>query len=255
LEGKVIEYAASRLVPEHFGEVKQRKEEIVARTMAAVRDRLTKEIAYWDHRAEELKAQELAGKVNARINSGKARQRADDLQARLQKRVQELEQERWLSSLPPVVMGGALVIPQGLLVPIREQEKGEPASAQEREKIARAALNAVVDTERSLGFQPKDVSDAKCGYDVESGIPGTGRLRFIEVKGRAAGAQTVTVTRNEILTGFNKPEDFILALVEVDGERTTARYLRRPFQREPDFAVTSVNYDLSELLARAELPS
>ena len=255
LEGKVIEYAASRLVPEHFGEVKQRKEEIVARTMAAVRDRLTKEIAYWDHRAEELKAQELAGKVNARINSGKARQRADDLQARLQKRVQELEQERWLSSLPPVVMGGALVVPQGLLVPARDQEKGEPASAQEREKIARAALSAVLEMERTLGFQPKDVSDAKCGYDVESGIPGTGRLRFIEVKGRAAGAQTVTVTRNEILTGFNKPEDFILALVEVDGERTTARYLRRPFQREPDFAVTSVNYDLSELLARAELPS
>jgi len=153
------------------------------------------------------------------------------------------------------VMGGALVVPQGLLVPARDQEKGEPASAQEREKIARAALSAVLEMERTLGFQPKDVSDAKCGYDVESGIPGTGRLRFIEVKGRAAGAQTVTVTRNEILTGFNKPEDFILALVEVDGERTTARYLRRPFQREPDFAVTSVNYDLSELLARAELPS
>jgi len=69
-----------------------------------------------------------------------------------------------------------------------------------------------------------------------------------------AGAVTVTITKNEILTGLNKPEDFILAVVEVDGEQTTARYVRAPFQREPDFAVTSVNYDLGELLKRAEAP-
>ncbi len=31
-------------------------------------------------------------------------------------------------------------------------------------------------------------------------------------------------------------------------------YLRQPFQREPDFGVTSVNYDFAELLARAEVP-
>ncbi len=82
-----------------------------------------------------------------------------------------------------------------------------------------------------------------------------GKLLFIEVKGRAAGATTVTVTKNEILTALNKPDDFILAIVEVDGD--TARkpvYVRQPFQREPDFAVTSVNYNLAELLSRAEAP-
>ena len=255
LEAKVLEYAVTELVPHHLGEVQHRKQEMVTTTMAAVKDRLTKEINYWDHRANELKLQELAGRVNARINSGKARQRADELQARLQKRMEELEQERHIAPLPPVVIGGALVVPRRLLGSATQQHKGEPVSAQDREKIARAALIAVLDMERTLGFSPKDVSDAKCGYDVESGMPGTGRLRFIEVKGRAAGAQTVTVTRNEILTAFNKPEGFILALVEVEGERTTVRYLRQPFQREPDFAVTSVNYDLSELVARAEKPS
>lgn len=30
--------------------------------------------------------------------------------------------------------------------------------------------------------------------------------------------------------------------------------LRRPFQCEPDFGVTGVNYDLGDLLARAEEP-
>ena len=63
-----------------------RKLELIAKTEAAVKDRLTKEITYWDHRAEQLKLQEQAGKPNARLNSGEARKRADDLQGRLQKR-------------------------------------------------------------------------------------------------------------------------------------------------------------------------
>jgi hypothetical protein len=65
----------------------------------------------------------------------------------------------------------------------------------------------------------------------------------------------VTVTRNEILYSLNKPEDFILALVEwLDDGGSRVRYLRQPFQREPDFGVTSVNYGFAELLARAEAP-
>jgi hypothetical protein len=50
-------------------------------------------------------------------------------------------------------------------------------------------------------------------------------------------------------------EDFILAIVLVDGDTVTPWYIRRPFQREPDFGVTSVNYNVEELLARAEQPS
>ena len=52
----------------------------------------------------------------------------------------------------------------------------------------------------------------KRGYDIESRVLGTGKLRFIEVKGRAEGAETVTISKREIITGLNKPEDFILAL-------------------------------------------
>ncbi len=255
LESKVLEYAVQSLVPEHFNEVKTRKEELVEKTMAAVKDRLTKEITYWDHRAEELKAQELAGRT-PRLNSGKARQRADDLQARLQKRLEELEQERRLSPMPPVVIGGALVIPAGLIARLTGERQADPAQfARERERVMRLAMTAVIEAERRLGFSPRDVSTQNLGYDVESEIGALGRLRFIEVKGRARGADTVTVTKNEILTALNKPDDFILALVEVDGDSATPRYVRRPFQREPDFGVTSVNYDLKDLTARANEPN
>ncbi len=255
LESKVLEYAVQNIVPQHFNEVKTRKEELVAKTMAAVKDRLTKEITYWDHRAEDLKAQELAGRT-PRLNSGKARQRADDLQARLQKRLEELEQERHLSPMPPVVIGGALVVPAGLFARLRGERQADPAQfARERERVMQLAMAAVIEAERRLGFAPRDVSAQNLGYDVESEAGIEGRLRFIEVKGRARGADTVTITKNEILTALNKPDDFILALVEVDGDSTTPRYVRRPFQREPDFGVTSVNYALKELSAKSSEPS
>jgi hypothetical protein len=41
--------------------------------------------------------------VNAKINSAKARQRADELTMRLQKRMEDLQQERRISPLPPNV--------------------------------------------------------------------------------------------------------------------------------------------------------
>ena len=256
LEARAMEYAAIHLVPEHLGEVRHRKEELLNKTLAAVKDRLTKEITYWDHRAAQLKDQELAGKVNARLNSGLARQRADELAGRLQKRLAELEQERKLSALPPVVLGGAMILPAGLLRKLRGQGNDVPPTfALDTERSERLAMAAVIEAERNLGFDPRDVSEEKRGYDIEASVPGTGRLRFIEVKGRTRSAKTVTITKNEILTAFNKPDEFILAIGLIDGDRVDLRYIRRPFQREPDFAVTSVNYAVDELFEQGTPPA
>ena len=86
MEKKAQGYAVVNVVPEHLAEVRDAKLALIAKTEAAVKDRLTKEITYWDHRAEQLKLQEQAGKTGARLNSGEARKRADTLQGRLQKR-------------------------------------------------------------------------------------------------------------------------------------------------------------------------
>jgi superfamily II DNA or RNA helicase len=256
LESEAMEYAAIHLVPQHLDELRRRKEQILDKTKAAVQDRLTKEINYWDHRAATLKDHELAGKVNAKLNSGLARQRADELSGRLQKRLSELEQERKLSALPPVVLGGAMVVPIGLLRELQGETAAPPPDfAISTEESERRAMQAVMDAECRLGFQPRDVSEQNLGYDVESAIPNTGLLRFIEVKGRARGAKTVTVTKNEILTGLNKPDEFILALVILDESMAAVRYCRAPFETEPDFKATSVNYDLEKLLAQSQEPA
>ena len=255
LEQQALGHAVARVVPEHLTEVRDRRLALIAKTEAAVKERLTKEIGYWDHRAEELRLQEQAGKHNARLNSGEARKRADNLQARLEKRMTELQQERQISALPPVVLGGLLVVPAGLVAAMTGRAPSITATVVDTQAVAAKARQIVMAVEQDLGFEPTDRETEKLGYDIESRIPGTGKLRFIEVKGRAADATTITVTKNEILYSLNKPDDFILAMVIFeDGDRHQVRYLRRPFQREPDFDVTSVNYDIAGLLARAEAP-
>ena len=162
--------------------------------------------------------------------------------------------------MPPVVSGGALIVPKGLLHKLIGFTEPGVFGQNDRKTIEYTAMNAVIQIEKQMGFKPKDVSAAKCGYDVESYIPEKRRqtlesyaLRFIEVKGRAKGATTVTVSKNEILTALNKPEEFILAIVEVDEQKTNTIYLKHPFRNAPDFTATSVNYDIRDLVAEAEV--
>jgi hypothetical protein len=69
IEQRALDHAVAHIVPEHFAEVKTRKQHWIAKAEAAAKDRITKEIA----------------------------------------------QEAKLSPLPPVVIGGVLVVPIGLL--------------------------------------------------------------------------------------------------------------------------------------------
>lgn len=253
-EQSAISYAITHLVPEHVHEVRSRLDIRIDKTIKAVHERLTKEIAHWDHRAEQIKQQEEAGKT-PKLNSTKASQRADDLRVRYQRRMDELKQEKAIAPQSPVVIGCALVVPKGLLDSLKGQsESAASMFARETKRVEQLAMAAVMAAEKSLGFIPRDVSQEKCGYDIESKDK-DGELRFIEVKGRVTGAPTVTVTKNEIIRGLNSPERFILAVVEVEGDKAKSpRYIRQPFTKEPEFETTSVNFDLSKILSKATEP-
>ena len=258
VEDRARGYAIAQIIPQHFAQVRQHKQQMLDKITKAVKERLTAEIQYWDFRAADLKQKEAAGKVNARLNSQMAARRAEDLAARMQRRLDELDKERMISPAPPIVTGGALIIPRGLLSRLMNVPVADPFGGTEKKAVELAAMNAGLAIEQQLGYQPKDVSADKVGYDIESIIPpqlrtGENTLRFIEVKGRTKGATTVTVSKNEILTGLNKPEEFILAVVEVDGPTTHTVYLKHPFRNAPDFTATSVNYDLMDLIRSAEI--
>ncbi|MDB4650763.1 DUF3883 domain-containing protein, partial [Pirellulaceae bacterium] len=227
-------------------------ESLIDKTNDAVKQRLTQEIAYWDHRAQELKAQEESGK-QPKMNSKKAQGRADELSDRLQKRLVDLEQEKKLSPLPPVVQGGALVIPIGLINKLSGKSPSKEAiQVRDTKRSELLGMNAVMEVEIALGNQPRDVSEQKCGYDIESTDGRNGRLRFLEVKGRVVGAETVTVTRNEVVTAINSRENYYLVVVQI-GENDSVLepvYIKNPFEREPEFSASSTNYKLTELLAK-----
>ncbi|HAT1781751.1 TPA: DUF3883 domain-containing protein [Legionella pneumophila] len=258
LEALALNHASLKLVPEHYTEVKERRERQANKTLAAVNERLIKEINYWSDRYIKLQDDVNAGK-QPRMQPEMARRRVDELTARLQQRKAELEALKNVVSSTPVVIGGALVIPKGLLAH-RKGETQFSVDAEIRSRIESIAMNAVIDTERSFGFEVKDVGTEKCGWDVTSRPPtnADGSIRqdrHIEVKGRAKGQNTITVSRNEIIYGLNQADKFMLAIVIVDGEEFEGPfYVKTPFTVEPDFGVASINYDLGDLLSKAVTP-
>lgn len=258
-EGIATDYAIQRILPQHLSEVRKRISAQVDKVRRAVEKRLRAEIQYWDARAWELKEREDAGKRNARLNSAQAEKRANELAERLQRRTAQLDLQQQLSPAPPRVVGGALILPASMLR--ASETAGNPAvDADARRMVELCAMDAVASIERELGNLPRDVSaQRKIGYDIESAVPESARegdapaLRLIEVKGRAAGADTVTLSKNEILCALNRPDGWLLAVVEIDGQRTHTIYLGKPVLHAPAFTENSVTYDLARLRASAEV--
>ncbi len=249
----------AELVPAHLAEVRRRRVAEIDKVEREVHARLTREVNYWDARAARLREEERAGKEQ-RVNASNAEATAQRLVERLHRRQAELQREREITALPPVLQGAALVIPQGLLA-ARRGPAGPRAPAgfseipASRAEVERLAMEAVMAAERMLGNEPRDVSAEKKGWDIESRDARAGRLRFIEVKGRHADGATVFLTNNELLASLNSPDAFILAIVQVEaGFARRPVYVRRFFGRELGFAETGVMFDVGELLSVGSPP-
>jgi len=275
LEALALAHASNQLVSEHFNEVKARRERQADKVLAAVNERLIKEINHWTDRYLKLQDDVAAGK-QPRLQPEMAKRRVEELTARLEQRKVELLALKNVVSSTPVVIGGALVIPQGLLA-YRKGETQFSVDAASRARVEQVAMQAVMDAERKLGHEIIDVSTEKCGWDITARPPmhADGSIspdRHIEVKGRSKGQSTITVSRNEIIYGLNQSDKFILAIVIVDDVQGSTNaagagmsesggsqhegpfYIKNPFTTEPDFGVASVNYDLSDLLSKAVSP-
>jgi superfamily II DNA or RNA helicase len=258
LERHALDYGIEHIVPQHLAEIASRTDERAERTIAAVRTRLTREINYWDQRAAVLKEQAAAGR-QPKTNPERAQARADELAARMRRRLAELEEERQLQALPPVLVGGALVVPAGLLAALGDHEAAATSRfARETRVVEERAVQAVLDEEARIGRRAEEMPHSNPGFDIRS-IDTEGHLLLIEVKGRIEGSTTVTVTRNEILTGLNAAERYLLALVEVRIDGTCqVRYLRDPFagkSRQLHFAERSCTFDWDKLWEAADVPA
>ena len=250
-EQEVLSFATAQVIPGHLEEVRSERLEQIDKVEREVKARLTKEISYWDRRAQDLKEKERAGK-DTRLPAGVAQERADQLADRLQGRTAELQKERHIVPGSPQIKGGALIIPRGLLEKLQGRaavSADDGVDAEARKRVEMIAMKVVMDAERALGREPKDVSATKgLGHDLESRCT-DGRLVFIEVKGRANGADQVTLTTNEIRRANNIPEQFRLAVVIVENDAGSEPVYVRDFDfGAPGFAQTSATFSLSTLL-------
>lgn len=258
LESMALGYASSKLVPEHFETIKTRADNHADKALRAVHERLTKEINYQYGRAIKLEEDVKSGKQPS-VQPENFKRRAEELTARLEQRTKELQAAKDVVSTTPIIIGGALIIPKGLL----ESDANSAtfsADAIARSNIEKKAMDAVMAAEIALGHTVFDRSADKCGWDItarpmpdENGVIKDDR--HIEVKGRQKGNTTITVTKNEIFTCFNQGEKFILAIVLIDGDEIDGpHYIKNPFKSEPGFAVASINFELSELMKFAQRP-
>ncbi|MCY4425075.1 MAG: helicase-related protein [Acidimicrobiaceae bacterium] len=250
-------WAIEHLAGPHFDEVAAMTRARVAKVWDAVRLRLESEIRYWDQRTEEIKAQEIKGK-KPRLNSGRARARADELQTRLARRRLELAQEDDLHNSPPTIVAAAVVVPQGLL----DKLAGRPAVSTDpaiKAETDRRAVAAVMKAERKLGRIPEEQHHSNPGFDVLSEDPATGVYYFIEVKGHLPQTEQISVSRRQVGKAHNNSDRWRLAVVSVPEDPTAepeVRYLTDPFKNvslHP--AQTSVPLNVSELLVHAGPPT
>ena len=245
----IIGHVASGAAEKAFQSFRTRHATRIQRVREQVQHGLSQEIMRLDARADEYEQRIRAGR-GRNLNVDKTRAQRDRLRQQMDQRLRSLEREERLERGGPEIIAIAVVLPQVLL---DEGPLVAQTTVEGRKKVQRAALDEVLRIERELGNEATDVEELKVGYDVESVRPDK-RLRFIEVKGRRKGSDTVTITKNEILTILNEPEKSVLAIVEVDGERRATTYVEHAASRFLTEEEESSNFNIERLKAKGYDP-
>jgi hypothetical protein len=79
-------------------------------------------------------------------------------------------------------------------------------------------------------------------------------LRCLEVKGRVDTADTIMITRNELMASLNKEANFFLVFVSISSGVAQKPIYRpgRLMTREPEFGQTAIQFSIKSLLEQTE---
>jgi superfamily II DNA or RNA helicase len=223
-----ITWAVSHGIPALLDKTETRIHVEIDKTSERVKQRLTTESNRLYTESLKVSQAEADGK-NTKQSADMMVRKAQELEQRRDQRLAQLAARRQLSPAMPRVLTTALVLP---LEPAHDSAPTTPPSVDPfaRKEVERRAVDAVLAAERALGRDPEEMPVNNKGYDIRSIVGGA--TTYIEVKGRIAGADGVTVSASEVLHGKNNPGQHILAIVAVspDGpEHDEVRYLRDEF--------------------------
>lgn len=254
-ENKATSWIIANQLPEYLAEIQPRRTAeldktrlLVTKRLESERDRLLLDAAV---AGEKERAGEKAKETSESLN-----RKAVDLDIRLLKRLELLDQQAVMSTKPPHIVTAALVLPVGMLE--GDLPTNAPMHAKETKEVERRGVDLVVARERELGRKPVEQAFNNPGFDVLS-TAANGDTYRIEVKARIEGAEDFFVTHNEVMTGKNSAPRYRLALVRVDyrgSKHDEVRYLDDPFATTDlgDFHATGIRGDWTKMWAMGTEP-
>ena len=255
-ESKAVSWIIEHDLPKYLTEVQPR------RTAELEKQRVLVEARLKDER-ERLIMDAMAAADKERIgektkeSSGSLANKAADLQVRLDRRLELIDQQAMMSTKPPLVVAAALVLPAAMLDADPSSET--PIRAKETERVERRGAELVLASERAIGRSPEERAFNNPGYEILSSDPVTGDTYRIGVKARLVGATDFWVTHNEVITGKNSAPKYRLALVKVDPDgpdKDEVRYLDAPFVNVEmgDFDTTGHKGDWAKSWSKGSAP-
>jgi len=254
-EDRANSWIITTQLPEYLAEVQPRRaaelaktRELVVRRLEGERDRVLLDAAV---AAEKEQAGEKPKESAESLN-----RKAVELDMRLRKRLELVEQQALMSTKPPRIITAALVLPVSMVD--GQLPPSAPIHAKETKEVERRGVELVLARERELGRTPVEQSFNNKGFDILS-YDASGDTHRIEVKARLDGAKDFFVTHNEVMVGKNAAPRYRLALVKVDprgSDYDDVRYLGDPFSSTDlgDFEATGVRGDWNKMWNKGTEP-
>ncbi len=254
-EDKATSWIIANRLPEYLAEVQPRRLAELTKARDLVTKRLTSESERLLFEAAIASENEQKGE-KPKESSESLNRKAVELDLRLRKRLELLDQQQLMSTKPPRLVTAALVLPVSLFE--SELPPSAPLHAKETKEVERRGVDLVLARERELGRKPVEQAFNNKGFDLLSTDAGGDTYR-IEVKARLDGATDFFVTHNEVMTGKNAVPRYRLALVKVDprgAQYDEVRYLDNPFATTDlgNFEATGLRGDWAKMWAKGRTP-
>lgn len=187
---EVIEWSYLNITQQQFDETKAHIEKDVADRQSYLETAFTQVILDLQSQVQELQGKVLLGDQKVQEKIVKKQERISELIHKKQARLANLELMTQLSPKEPDILGCAYVVPL-----TQVEYLGHYGMSRDDEAEA-IAMETAMNYERSVNWQPTDVSANNEGYDIRSISP-EGLKRYIEVKGRSGTDGSVMLSENE----------------------------------------------------------
>lgn len=178
-EDEVVEWSFENVTMPLFEGTKESVQKDADKRIEYLRTAFSQVIMDIDTEINDLQAKLLfddSGKASDAIRT--KIQHKEELKAKRQERIEEIQKMLQLAPKAPEVLGCAYV------VPLTKMEYEQHFGMSRDDDVEQIGMKVAMEYERTQCRKPEDVSKQNLGYDIRSIAP-DGTKRYIEVKGRA----------------------------------------------------------------------